>query len=250
MIGTLRLVATAVGLAVLPLGVGGQIIQESIDYDVIAKIRDEGLNRSQIPALAHQLTDVIGPRLTGSPGIKRANEWTAATFRQWGLSNVQIEPWGEFGRGWDHVSYSARITAPWSQPLIAYPAAWSGSTKGTVQGPVIAIEAATPEELVGKYRGRLKDAFILTAEHRVLGPEFEQRDRRLDADALLEPPPQAQGQGGGRGGRGGQAGGPPTPQQLALQQARAMQDTLNAMAAREGAAAMLRQSTWRYGIIP
>jgi len=243
-----RGVLATAALLVLAGPASAQVVAEQVDLDVIARIRDEGLNRSQIPALAHHLTDVIGPRLTGSPGMKRANEWTAQTFRTWGLQNVMIEPWGEFGRGWEHVSYMARITQPWAQPLIAQPAAWSGSTSGTVEGPVLAIDAATVEELKAKYSGRLKGAFVLRDEHRVLGPEFDQRDRRFDADDLLQPIQQA-------GGRGGPPVASPE-QQAALEaaraaaaQRRALQQALDSMALAEGAAAMLRQSTWRYGII-
>ena len=95
------------------------------------RIRDEGLNRSQIPQLAHYLTDVIGPRVTGSHAIRRANQWTAAKLREWGATNVVVEPWGEFGRGWERVLFSARMVEPFVQPLNAQPLAWTGSTRGS-----------------------------------------------------------------------------------------------------------------------
>src|SRR5205085_6223425 len=68
--------------------------------DPIARIRDEGLNRSQAMDALSYLTDVIGPRLTGSPQMKRANEWTKTKLESWGMTNAKIEPWGPFGRGW------------------------------------------------------------------------------------------------------------------------------------------------------
>ena len=98
--GTL-LAALALAL-VLPLAAqqAPQTVQERLDLGVLQRIRDEGLNRSHVDSLAEYLTDAIGPRLTGSGGMKRANEWTAQTFRDWGLANVQIEPWDTtFGRG-------------------------------------------------------------------------------------------------------------------------------------------------------
>ena len=75
-----------------------QVVQERVDLTVVQRIRDEALNRSQIPELASYLTDVIGPRLTGSTGMRQANDWTAGQLRGWGLANVAIEPWGKIGR--------------------------------------------------------------------------------------------------------------------------------------------------------
>src|SRR5262245_21858836 len=105
------------------VAMAGQVAQERVDLDVVRRIRDEGLNRSQIPELARQLTDEIGPRLTGSPAMRKANDWAAAKLREWGLTNVQVEPWGEFGRGWENVAYAGRFLTPFTQPLIGYPQA-------------------------------------------------------------------------------------------------------------------------------
>src|SRR5262245_3547931 len=95
--------------------------------DPIAKIRDEGLNRSQVMQTLSYLSDVIGPRLTASPGMKRANEWTRDTMTKWGLQNAHLEAWGPFGRGWTLKRFSAQVTEPLNIPLIAYPKAWSPS---------------------------------------------------------------------------------------------------------------------------
>ena len=85
-------------------------VQERLDLGVARRIRDEVLNRSLIDSLAEYLTDVIGPRLTGSTGMRRADEWVTQMFRQWGLANVAIEPWDStFGRGCDRVSFAGRI---------------------------------------------------------------------------------------------------------------------------------------------
>src|SRR5665213_2145604 len=120
----------------LSVPVSGQIAQERVDLSAVSRIRDEGLNHSQIPELAHHLTDVIGPRLTGSPGMKAANDWTAAMLRSWGLSGVAIAPWGRFGRGWENISYQALILTPYSQVMPGQPSAWTGSTKGSVTAPL------------------------------------------------------------------------------------------------------------------
>lgn len=166
-------------------GLPAQVAQERLDLGVVERIRDEGLNRSQIEQLAGHLTDVIGPRLTGSPQMRQANDWAAAKFREWGLTNVVVEPWGEFGRGWELVSYAGRVTAPFNRPLEAFPMAWTGSTRGTVAGPAVIVAATTPEELKTKYRGGLRNAFVLTQEPIEMDPEFRPWTRRLDAAELL-----------------------------------------------------------------
>ena len=91
----------------------------------LQRIRDEGLNRSQVMQTLSYLADVIGPRLTGSPSLKRANEWTRDTLTKWGLSNAHLEAWGPFGRGWQLDRFSAEVVEPTDFPLIAYPKAWS-----------------------------------------------------------------------------------------------------------------------------
>jgi hypothetical protein len=98
--------------------------------DVIAKIREEGLKKSQIMETLSYLTDVIGPRLTNSPNMKRANEWTRDTMIKWGMQNAKLEPWGPWGRGWSLRGFSATVTDPQVFPVIAFPKAWSPSTKG------------------------------------------------------------------------------------------------------------------------
>src|ERR687884_397926 len=100
--------------------------------DVIDRIKDEGLNRSQVTQTLEYLTDVIGPRLTGSPALKRANEWTRGRLTEWGLSNAHLEPWGPFGRGWTLKRFSAQVIEPQCIPLVALPKAWSPSTEGTL----------------------------------------------------------------------------------------------------------------------
>src|SRR5690554_3571004 len=136
-----RLVVYLAGFALLavPALAPAQVVQERIDLGVIEQIREEGFERSQIMELGGYLTDVIGPRLSGSPAMKRSNEWTAEQLRSWGLTNVKVEPWGEFGRGWERVRYSGRILTPFVQPLNAQPVAWTGSTPGAIEADVVAL---------------------------------------------------------------------------------------------------------------
>ncbi len=151
------------------------------DSDVIARIRDEGLNRSQVMPTLSYLTDVIGPRLTASPAMKRANEWTRDKMTRWGLQNAHLEAWGPFGRGWTLERFSAEVVAPQDIPLIAYPKAWSPGLRGTLEGPVVFVDAKTEADLA-KYRGKLKGAIVLNSPLRELAAHFEPLGvRRTDA---------------------------------------------------------------------
>src|SRR5262249_35479586 len=157
--------------------------------DPIAKIRDEGLNRSQVMQTLSYLSDVIGPRLTASPNMKRACEWTRDTLTKWGLQNGHLEAWGPFGRGWSLKHFSAQVIAPQDIPLMAYPKAWSPSIKvmpdmpvmpapkrkknapapvpgpvsNTVTGDVIFMDAKTEADL-DKYKGQLKGKIVLVSQ--------------------------------------------------------------------------------------
>jgi hypothetical protein len=183
----LVLTVGAVALQMAPSTAWAQVAQERVDLSVVEQIREEGLERSQLPEMARYLTEVIGPRLTGSPQMTQANEWTAGQFRSWGLQNVMVEPWGEFGRGWERVSYSGRIVTPFAQPLHAQPVAWTGSTNGTVRGPAVVVRADSVADLE-QYRGKLRDAIVLMRQPAEVEPEWEARDRRTSLDELLAPP--------------------------------------------------------------
>src|SRR5687768_14316811 len=109
--------------------------------DVIARIRAEGLERSQVMETVRHLTEVIGPRLTGSPQLRRANEWTRERLASWGLTNAQVEAWGTFGRGWSLKRFSAQVIAPYAFPVIAYPKAWSPGLARPFVGEVVYLDA-------------------------------------------------------------------------------------------------------------
>ncbi len=183
--------AVAAVLALAP-GAPAQMAQEIVDMDVVESIRVEGLENSQIEELAGYLTDVIGPRLTNSPGMTRANEWTAEMLEEWGLANVQIEPWGEFGRGWERVSYSGRILTPFVQPLVAQPSGWTGSTPGMVTGPAVIIEAESVEDLEA-YSGTLAGAWILSRPPVEMSPDWDPRPLRTPLEDLLGPAEEREG---------------------------------------------------------
>lgn len=153
--------------------------------EVIEKIKAEGMGKnSKVMETLSYLTDVIGGRLTNSPNMKRANEWTRDTMKQWGMQNAHLEAWGPFGRGWSLAEFSAQIVEPQTIPLIAFPKAWSPSTKGTVTGEVIHLNIKSDADFA-KYRGKLKDAIVLTDGIRPLKPDFDGIGRRLTDSQLL-----------------------------------------------------------------
>jgi carboxypeptidase Q len=153
--------------------------------DAVERIKDEGLNRSQIMKTIGHLTDVIGPRLTGSPALKRANEWTRDRLAEWGLQNARLEAWGPFGRGWTLRRFSAEVTAPQNFPLLAAPRAWSPGLEGPLTSEVVLVEAEN-EEGLQKYKGRLRGKIVLAGALRELRPKFDPVATRLTEKQLLD----------------------------------------------------------------
>jgi carboxypeptidase Q len=174
--------------------------------DPIEKIKDEGMNRSEVMKTLSYLSDVIGPRLTASPNMKRANEWTKDQLTRWGLQNAHLEAWGPFGRGWSLRRFSAQVVEPQSIPLIAYPKAWSPGFDAPITADVVYIDAKTEADL-DKYKGQLNGKIILTTAPREVAAHFDALGRRMDEKELLaladapEPRP-----GGGRPGGNFQGG--------------------------------------------
>jgi carboxypeptidase Q len=133
---------------------------EQLDLAMIARIRDEGLNRSQVMDHISWLSDVFGPRLTGGPGIMQASEWALETFSEWGLDNPHRETFA-FGKGWSLVRFSAHLVEPQVQPLIGFPGSWTPGTNGPVTADVVRTHIETEADF-RKYRGTLKGRIVLT----------------------------------------------------------------------------------------
>ncbi|HMC09792.1 MAG TPA: M28 family peptidase, partial [Pirellulaceae bacterium] len=199
---SLALYLMLIGLGLLlPARLPAQAPRERVDTEVINKIREEGLKKSKVMETISFLTDVHGPRLTASPQLRTAAEWTKGRLTQWGLENVHLEPWGPFGRGWSLEGFTANMVEPTFSPLIAVPKAWSPSTPKTIRGTPVFFDAAKEEDLE-KYRGKLHRAIVL------LGPAREVK-------ALFDPPAKRQSDAtllalaNGDSGRGGRSGTPP-----------------------------------------
>ncbi len=135
------------------------------DTAVFGRIRRAEMSSSQIPKIAHYLTDVAGPRLTASPGYKRAANWAIETMTKWGLVNAKLEPWGDFGKQWDLQGFSIIMKAPYVQPVMAYPNPWSAATNGTEQGQVALITPAQAMDTtyIAAHLNDFKGKFILIA---------------------------------------------------------------------------------------
>lgn len=181
--------------------------------EIVGKIKEEGQQRSQVASTLTYLTDVIGPRLTASPGLKRANEWTRDRLSCWGLSNAHLEPWGPFGRGWTLKSFSAQVVEPQCIPLIAFPKAWSPGTNGTVVGEVIHLTAKEEKDLE-PLKGKLKGKIVLLGNPRDVKAWFTAPGERLGDDKLLtmaNAPEPAPGRPGGRPANNRRKPGDPAP---------------------------------------
>ncbi len=113
---------------------------DKVDMQMMQKIKAEEKDHSQISAIAHNLTDVCGPRLTNSPGYKKAINWVSKTFKEWGLQNAGPEAWGEFGRGWSTERSYVAVNQPYYQPISAYPKAWTKSTDKPVTASLLMVD--------------------------------------------------------------------------------------------------------------
>jgi hypothetical protein len=142
---------------------------ESLDMNMYQSIRDEGLNRSHVMEFASALMDGIGPRLTGSPNAKKANEWTRDTLTKIGLENAHIEDWGEFGLGWQQLNTWARMVSPDTAVLIVQATPWSPSTPGPVTGDVVFVNIQNEKD-IEQYKGKLAGKIVLFGAMRAVPP--------------------------------------------------------------------------------
>jgi carboxypeptidase Q len=192
--------------AMSALPVIGQLPQESVDLAAMAKIREEGIERSQVMQITSALTDGFGPRLTNSPNIKAAAQWTLQKMSGWGMTNLRLEPWGPFGRGWTNERTYISLIKPYAFPLIGYPRAWTPGTNGFVRGDAVIAIINTPEDMED-CRGKLRGKFVMNVAAANVTPQFQAPGVRFTDQQLqtLATPPQPAA-GGGRGGGGGGGG--------------------------------------------
>jgi carboxypeptidase Q len=158
--------------------------KETLDYAAYANIRAEALSHSHIMEYASALMDGIGPRLTGSPNLKKANEWTRDQLTAMGCANAHLEDWGEFGIGWQQLNTWLRMSAPDTAVFIAQAAPWSPSTKGPLNASAIWVDAKEEKDFE-TYKGKLAGKIVLLGEMREVKPVDKPLFTRYD-DAELK----------------------------------------------------------------
>ena len=197
---------SALALAITLVPVSAQQAPEKIDYDAIYRIKQEGFQNSRVMEIMSWLTDVYGPRLTNSPGFRKAGDWAVKEMTSWGLASVKLEPFGPFGRGWSNETFSMMATTPGgSFPVIGYPQAWTAGTDGPISGEAVHAVIDSPEAMA-EYKGTLKGRILLTQPMREVEALWTPPARRYTEEELrgLE----RETDQAGRRGRGGRAGGP------------------------------------------
>jgi carboxypeptidase Q len=157
--------------------------QEKVDLEIMSRIRYEGFRDSKVMDFASGLMDSIGERLTGSPNMKRANEWTRDQLAAMGLSNAHLEPWGPFGRGWANQYVNVRMTSPDVVTLLAYPKAWTPGTSGVIQGKCVRATIADKKDF-DKYKGKLSGMIVILGADAEVKPITEPPYKRLSDDDL------------------------------------------------------------------
>ena len=176
-----KTLAALVAVGVLSLSA----VAQKIDTAMVSKIKDEGMNRSQVMSLLAALTDLNGPRLTNSPGYKKAADYAKSTMESWGLQNVAFDTWNEeFGRGGEVKKFSLQNVGPVFFPVIAYPKAWSPGVKGTVQAEAIYLDIKKEEDL-NNYKGKLKGKIVLFSLPANLKAGYDPDAVRLNDSSLL-----------------------------------------------------------------
>ena len=184
---------------------------EPVDSAAIAKIRDEGLTRSQVMETLFWLTDRYGPRLTGSREFEEAGDWAVKQLQAWGVADARKERFA-FGRGWSLVKFHATMTEPRVMPIIGLPKSWTPGTNGTFNADVVRPQITNAEEAAA-WRGKLRGKIVLTQPARavkMLDGDIVLRyadDPKWIEEALSMPPPRAGGAGRGGGGGRGAGGG-------------------------------------------
>ncbi|WP_313143672.1 M28 family peptidase, partial [Stenotrophomonas sp.] len=157
--------------------------REPVDLDMVSRIRQEAFHRSQVMDTFSYLTERIGPRLTNSPAMGRANAWTRGKFSEWKLDNVHDEAFDDFGRGWEFTSASVEMLGDRVLPLHALPKAWTPGTRGPVEGELVHVDIKKLDD-IETYRGKLRGKILLLGEAREYKRGTEPDSHRHDATSL------------------------------------------------------------------
>ncbi|MEO8724633.1 MAG: M20/M25/M40 family metallo-hydrolase [Acidobacteriaceae bacterium] len=157
--------------------------RENLDLSMYSAIRDEGIAHSHIMEYASALFDAIGPRLTGSPNMKRANDWTRDQLTAMGCANAHLEDWGEFGMGWQQINTWVRMSVPDNAVFIAQAAPWSPSTNGAISGEAVWVNVKEEKDF-DQYKGKLAGKIVLLGDMRPVPPVDKPLFERLTEEDL------------------------------------------------------------------
>ena len=174
--------------------------EEPVDLLTIHKIKTEALENSHVMDHMFYLTDVTGHRLTNSPGYRKAGEWAVKQLQEYGLTNVRLEKWGPFGKGWNFTKFSAYMIEPAYSTIIGFPQAWTPGTNGPVEAEVVLVQIRREADL-DKWKGKLKGKIVLDSLPRETPLSLQPLASRYTAEGLTETAQAAEP--GARGGRGG-----------------------------------------------
>ncbi len=180
------ILAVALMVATVPFHattVSAQTKVEPVNLDVVSQIRQEAFYRSQVMSTFTHLTEGIGPRLTNSPSMAKANAYTRGKFNEWGLSKVHDDAFADFGRGWEFSKSRVEMISPRSLPLYALPKAWTPGTNGVVEGDAIAVSLKTKDDLA-KQKGKLRGKIVFLSDLRDYKPGLEPDLKRYDEAGL------------------------------------------------------------------
>ena len=186
---TRRVVALFLILSLVSLPV---LAQNGGDTDLLARIRKEAMDRSQIMKTMHMLTDVYGPRLTGSPNHKNAAEWAIKQMTAWGLSNGHLEPWVFGHPGWLNERLTAHIISPVKDPLVCEVLAWTPSTRGTVQAKAVQVvlpERPSQEQLNIFFAGqktRVRNRIVLMGKQTIVPVNLNPPPKRTSDEQIQQ----------------------------------------------------------------
>lgn len=165
--------------------------QETIDTAAFRQIRTAEMKDSHIAVIAHYLTDVTGSRLTNSPGFFRAGSWAVETMKKWGLANAKLEPWGDYGRGWEPEDFSISMEVPYHQSIIGYAIPWTANTNGKIRGQVAILnfnslgDTGYIAKHAAEYKGKI---ILLTSARTRIDGDFKPFSTRLTDSELMKMP--------------------------------------------------------------
>ena len=183
---TLRQAPAVLISAFLAFAFSTSLAQEKMDQqtlEMINRIRYEGFHNSKVMEIATGLMEEIGPRVTGSTNMKKANDWTRQELESFGLVNAKLDPWSPFGRGWDNEYINVRMVSPDVATFIVYAKAWTPGTNGPVRAKVVRVSARTPQDLA-KYKGKLEGKIVLFGDDAEVKPAVEPLFQRYSEKQL------------------------------------------------------------------